>query len=85
MKKPLIALTATLGLLAFGPSYAQLDKAASETANAAEHKIDEKRAENEASKSGPVGKAVNKTKASYHKNRAKASATKAKKALKDAG
>lgn len=85
MKKTLIALTAAMSLLAFGAAHAQLGKAASETANAAEHKIDEKRAESDAKKSGPVGKVVNKAKAGYHKNRANSSATKAKKALKDAG
>lgn len=86
MHKTLIALAASLGLLAaVGTAQAQVGKAASEAANSVEHKIDEKRADNEAKKSGPVGKAVNKVKSGYHKNRSEASKQKAKKALKDAG
>jgi hypothetical protein len=47
--------------------------------------FDEKRADSEARKSGPVGKAVNNVKSGYHKNRSQNSADKAKRALKDAG
>ncbi len=82
MKKILFALAASLTML--GAS-AQVGKAASEGADAVEHKIEEKRADSEAKKSGPVGKAVNNVKSGYHKNRSKNSANKAKKALKDAG
>lgn len=81
-KKILIALAASLTMLGAG---AQVGKAASEATDAAKHKIDEKRADSDAKKSGPVGKAVNNVKAGYHKNRSKSSANKAKKALKDAG
>ena len=82
MKKMLFALAASLTVLTAG---AQVGKAASEATDAAKHKIDEKRADNEAKKSGPVGKAVNNVKSGYHKNRSQNSADKAKKALKDAG
>lgn len=81
--KKLIAITIAAAF-ATSAAYAQIDKAASETANAAEHKIDEKRAESEAKKSGPVGKVVNKTKAKYHKEKSKRSASKAKQSLKNA-
>jgi len=84
MKKILITLAAALSVLAAGTVNAQVGKAASEATDAAKHKIDEKRADSEAKKSGPVGKAVNNVKSGYHKNRAKNSAGKAKKALKDA-
>jgi len=82
MNKILIALAASLTVLTAG---AQIDKAASEATDAAKHKIDEKRADSDAKKSGPVGKAVNNVKSGYHKNRSEDSADKAKKALKDAG
>lgn len=82
MNKILAALAASLTVLTAG---AQVDKAASEATDAAKHKIDEKRADSEARKSGPVGKAVNEVKSDYHRNRSKSSADKAKKALKDAG
>lgn len=85
MHKTLIAIATALTLLAAGTAAnAQVGKAASEATDAAQHKIDEKRADSAAQKSGPVGKAVNKTKAAYHKNRAKASAHKAKQSLKNA-
>jgi hypothetical protein len=85
MNKVLIALAASFTLLASATVHAQIGKAASEATDAAKHKIDEKRADSEAKKSGPVGKAVNNVKSGYHKNRSKNSADKAKKALKDAG
>ena len=83
MKKILFATLASLALV--GGAHAQLGKAASEATDATKHKIDEKRADSEAKKSGPVGKAVNNVKSGYHKNRSEASKEKAKKALKDAG
>lgn len=82
--KKLVLIAATTMLCISGGAYAQLAKAASETASAAEHKIDEKRAETDAKKSGPVGKVVNKTKAGYHKAQAKRSTDKAKQSLKNA-
>ena len=82
MNKILLALAASLTLLT---AHAQIGKAASEATDAAKHKIDEKRADSDAKKSGPVGKVVNNVKSGYHKNRSKSSADKAKKALKDAG
>ncbi|RYF67143.1 MAG: hypothetical protein EOO29_37445 [Comamonadaceae bacterium] len=85
MNKTLIALATSLSLFAVGAAHAQVGKAASEAANSVEHKIEEKRADSDAKKSGPVGKAVNNVKSGYHKNRAEASKQKAKKALKDAG
>ncbi|CAA2101809.1 hypothetical protein [Variovorax paradoxus] len=85
MNKALIAIATSLTLFAAGTASAQLGKAASDATDAAEHKIDQKQAESKAKKSGPVGKAVNNVKSGYHKNRSKASADKAKKALKDAG
>lgn len=84
MHKILIAVATSLTLLTAVPAGAQVGKAASEATDAAQHKIDEKRADSEAKKSGPVGKAVNNVKSGYHKNRAKSSANKAKKSLKDA-
>ncbi len=81
-KKILLGLAASLTVLGAG---AQVGKAASEATDAAQHKIDQKQADSEAKKSGPVGKAVNNVKSGYHKNRSKASADKAKKALKNAG
>lgn len=82
MNKILVALAASLTVLTAG---AQMGKAASEATDSAKHKIDEKRADSEAQKSGPVGKAVNNVKSDYHRNRSKSSADKAKQALKDAG
>jgi len=82
MHKILFALVTSLAVLA---ANAQLGKAASEATDATKHKIDEKRADSEAKKSGPVGKAVNNVKSGYHKNRSKSSADKAKQALRDAG
>lgn len=84
-RKIMIALAASLTLLAAGTANAQIGKAASDATDAAKHKIDEKRADSDAKKSGLVGKAVNNVKSGYHKNRSKNSAEKAKKALKDAG
>lgn len=84
MHKSLIAFAVAAALAASAPAFAQLGKAASNAADAAEHKIDQKRADSEAKKSGPVGKAVNSVKSGYHKNRAKSSAGKAKKAIKNA-
>lgn len=85
MNRALIAVATSLTLLMAGTASAQVGKAASEATDAAKHKIDEKRADNEAKKSGPVGKAVNNVKSGYHKNRSESSADKAKKALKNAG
>lgn len=82
MKKILFALVASLAVVG---ANAQVGKAASEATDAAQHKIDEKQADSQARKSGPVGKAVNNVKSSYHKNRAKNSASKAKQSLKNAG
>ena len=82
MKKILFALVASLAVLG---ANAQIGKAASEATDSAKHKIDEKRADSDANKSGPVGKAVNNVKSGYHKNRAKSSANKAKQSLKNAG
>lgn len=62
-------------------AYAQIDKAASEAANAVEQRLEQKRAEDDAAKSGPVGKAVNDVKAEYHKKRAEHSEKEAKDAL----
>jgi hypothetical protein len=81
MNKTLMALAASMTLLTVGMANAQVSEAASNAADAAQHKIEEKRAENDAKKSGPVGKAVNNVKAGYHKQRSKHSAHKAKKAL----
>lgn len=81
MKKFLFALATSL--LVFS-AHAQVGEAASEAADAAKHKIDEKRADSKAEKSGPVGKAVNGVKSGYHKNRSENSAKKAKQSLKDA-
>jgi len=87
MKTTTLVFAAAFSLLTLGSglAHAQVGKAVSEAANAVEHKVDEKRADNEAKKSGPVGKAVNKVKSGYHKNRADSSAAKAKKAVKNAG
>lgn len=83
MRQTFFGIATALSLIAFaGASHAQLGKAASEASDAAEHKIDQKRAESDAKKSGPVGKAVNNVKSEYHKNRSKNSAEKAKDALK---
>jgi Ni/Co efflux regulator RcnB len=82
MKKFLLATVAALSL---ATASAQVGKAASEATDAAKHKIDQKRADSEAEKSGPVGKVVNNVKSDYHKKQSQRSAGKAKKALKDAG
>ena len=82
MKRILFALVTSLAV--FGAN-AQIGKAASEATDSVQHKIDEKRADSQAKKSGPVGKAVNNVKSGYHKNRAKSSANKAKQSLKNAG
>ena len=85
MKNTLIAFAAACTLLVAGTATAQVGKAASEATDAAKHKVDEKRADSKAEKSGPVGKAVNNVKSGYHKNRSKNSAQKAKQSLKNAG
>ena len=85
MQKALIALATTVALLAAGTAPAQVGKAASEATDAVQHKIDQKRADSDAKKSGPIGKAVNNVKSGYHKNRSKNSAQKAKQSLKNAG
>ena len=85
MQKTLIALAAATALFAAGTVSAQVGKAASEATDAVQHKIDEKRADSKAKKSGPVGKAVNNVKSSYHKNRSSNSAQEAKRSLKHAG
>jgi hypothetical protein len=82
MRKVLIALTTSVSLLAAGAAVAQAGKAASEATDSVRHKIDEKRADRKAEKSGPVGKVVNKAKSGYHKNRSSAAADDAKDALK---
>lgn len=82
MKKVLIALTTSFSLLAAGAAVAQAGKAASEATDSVRHKIDEKRADRKAEKSGPAGKVVNKAKSGYHKNRSGAAADDAKDALK---
>lgn len=84
MNKTVIAIATAFAVLAAGNASAQVAKAASEASDAAEHKIDQKRAEDKAAKSGPVGKAVNNVKADYHKNRAERSADKAKQSIKRA-
>ncbi|MDA7418317.1 hypothetical protein PGB34_18270 [Xenophilus arseniciresistens] len=84
MNKSLITLATALSLLTLGSAHAQVGKAASEAADSVEHKVEQKRADNEAKKSGPVGKAVNKVKSGYHKNRAEDSKDNAKRALKNA-
>lgn len=82
MNKSLIAIATTLAIFSAGTASAQVGKAAAEASDAAEHKIEQKRAEDEAKKSGPVGKAVNNAKADYHQSRSKNSAEKAKHSLK---
>jgi len=81
MKKMLIAFAVSLAALG---AHAQLGKAASEASDAAKHKIDEKRADSDAKKSGPVGKVVNGVKSDYHHGMSKRSADKAKQSAKDA-
>ena len=85
MNRIVLTVAALAAFLTVMTASAQVGKAASEATDAAKHKIDEKRADSEAKKSGPVGKAVNNVKSGYHKNRANSSADKAKKALKNAG
>lgn len=83
MKKLLIATTLALGFAAaMAPAYAQVGKAASEAVDAADHKVEEKRADAKAKDSGPVGKAVNNVKSKYHQQRSKQSAENAKQSLK---
>ena len=81
MKKILLVLVASFAVLG---AHAQIAKAASEATDSVQHKIDEKRADSAAEKSGPIGKAINNVKSGYHKNRAKSSANKAKQSLKNA-
>lgn len=80
MKK--LIITTAIGLFATTSAFAQLADAASNAAGAAEHKLEQKQAESEAKKSGPVGKVVNGTKAQYHKAQSKRKTQKAKSALK---
>ncbi|QIL80568.1 hypothetical protein G7047_12140 [Diaphorobacter sp. HDW4A] len=80
MKKLLLATA--FGIFATTSAFAQLGAAASNAADAAEHKVEQKQAESEAKKSGPVGKAVNNTKAEYHKAQSKRHTKKAKAAVK---
>lgn len=82
MKK--ILVVAALAAFTAGGAWAQVDKAASEANDAVQHKVEEKRADDAAAKSGPVGKVVNKTKAGYHKAQAKHSTKKAKQSMKKA-
>ena len=85
-RKTLVAIAASLSFFAAaGTATAQVSKAAAEASDSAEHKIEQKRAESDAKKSGPVDKAVNNAKSGYHKNRSEHSADKAKKSLKNAG
>ena len=81
-KKTLLALAAALTMLG---AHAQVGKAASDATDSVKHKIDQKRADSDAKKSGPVGKAVDGVKSDYHQSQSKRSADKAKQALKDAG
>lgn len=82
MKKPAIVLSTAILLGFAGAAHAaDVGKAASDATNAAQHKIDQKRAESKAKESGPVGKVVNDAKAGYHKNRSDAAADNAKKAI----
>jgi hypothetical protein len=83
MKRILIALATSVSLLSAGAAVAQAGKAASEATDSVRHKIDEKRADSKAEKSGPVGKSVNKAKSGYHKNRSRDSADDAKDALRN--
>lgn len=85
LRQTLTALLASAALLAAGSTAAQVGRAASEAGNAVEHKIDQKRADSRAKRSGPVGKAANHVKSGYHQNRSQSSAHKAKRALKNAG
>ena len=73
--KTLIALAVSLA--AFGAN-AQVDQAAKDARQAAQHRVDQQRAENKAAESGAVGKAVNNTKAEYHKNMAEHNANEVK-------
>lgn len=84
--KKLLTITAIAFTLAAGlsPVHAQVAKAASEAADAADHKVQEKRADAKAKDSGPVGKAVNNVKSEYHKKRSRQSAENAKESLKKA-
>ena len=76
--KTLIALAVSLA--AFGAN-AQVDQAAKDARQAAQHRVDQQRAENKAAESGAVGKAVNNTKAEYHKNMAEHNANEVKEEL----
>lgn len=85
MQKTLIATMLCAAFAAGLPAaHAQVGKAASEAVDAADHKIEEKRADAKAKDSGPVGKVVNKTKSKYHQQRSKQSAENAKQSLKKA-
>lgn len=85
MKQLLIATIVSIGFAAgLSPAHAQVGKAASEAVDAADHKIEEKRADAKAKESGPVGKVVNNVKSKYHKERSRQSAENAKQSLKKA-
>lgn len=85
MKKLLIATAISFAAAAaLSPVHAQVGKAASEAADAADHKVKEKQADAKAKDSGPVGKAVNNVKSDYHNKRSKQSAENAKESLKKA-
>ena len=76
--KTLIALAVSLA--AFGAN-AQVDQAAKDASQAAQNRVDQQRAENKAAESGAVGKAVNNTKAEYHKGMAEKNKNDAKENL----
>ena len=80
-KKHLIALAATMA--SFG-AMAQIDQAVKDSREAIEHRTDQVGAERKAAESGPIGKAVNNTKAEYHKKMAEHHEKEAIKELKQA-
>ena len=85
LKKLLLATAISFAAAAaLSPVHAQVGKAASEAADAADHKVKEKQADAKAKDSGPVGKAVNNVKSDYHNKRSKQSAENAKESLKKA-
>lgn len=80
-KKHLIALAATMA--SFG-AMAQIDQAVKDSREALEHRSEQLNAERKAADSGPIGKAVNNTKAEYHKKMAEHHQKEAAKELKGA-
>ena len=76
--KTLIALAESLADIG---ANAQVDQAAKDASQAAQHRVDQQRAENKAADSGAVGKAVNNTKAEYHKGMAEHNANEVKEEL----